>query len=59
MVIDKQQERLVKREVNKAIKFGRKPENISISARKNPSLKKWAKRKGINFSSKQKVDILY
>ena len=53
-----QHERIVQRLVNQSLQAGAPPSSISISAQQNPSLEKWAKRKGIVFDRKQKVDII-
>ncbi len=58
MAGDKQQERLVKQEVNRAIQSGRQLDYISISGSRYPGLEKWARRKGIIFNPDQKVSVL-
>ena len=55
----KQHERIVQRLVNNLIKEGCPPELISISGIQNPGLEAWARRKGIVFDKKQKVDIIH
>jgi len=51
-------QQLVRQEVRKILEQGCPPEQISISGIQNPSLKSWAKKKGIVFDLKQKVDII-
>lgn len=55
---DKQHQRIVQRLTLSIVKKGCPPEQVSISGLQNPSLERWAKRKGIIFDRTQKVDIL-
>jgi hypothetical protein len=55
--VDIQHGRTVQRLVNNLIKDGCPPSQISISAKQNPQLEDWAKRKGVVFSKTQAYDI--
>jgi len=41
------------------VKRGCPPAQVSISGIQNPDLEIWAKKKGITFDKKQKVDLLF
>jgi len=56
---DRQHQRIVQRLARQMVKRGCPPAQVSISGIQNPDLEIWAKKKGITFDKKQKVDLLF
>lgn len=54
----KRHQQIVQVEVRELLRRGCPPEQISISGIQNPDLENWAKKKGIVFDPKQKVDLI-